>query len=903
MDEVLTDLILAGYVPLRAQGIALPCYASGPQSNAWYCAVCSIDGDHSGTVIAFEPFEASDIVRLPEASRRTVSVGEPWHDVLLWNGEAYVGTPGIIVEQLGDKVAQLAADSPLTLLDLAMASDTLDRAALAQAAHAHLSAHWGAADADRWQADGFVRQRLLIEARRLLAHAAAEDKAAIIRELDIVRKGTTMHVVVPARLRDLLGLEGVAAAFEQRVAVFAVEIGTTLEPPISLAVTANDTSEDKDTVEGRGSEHIDPAKHVATSGRVLIVTFGPRARQLMRYLGTPDWKPDWNDEQEYPQLTEGAIDIVDEHLALDRSEQYSVIIWVTDEGSVGYLNQSFPSELMRRVNSGGLLCILAPTLPAQAPPALLADRSLPSDLPFTTILDTSIVRSPFWSGNPKRSIDRRVADLISATAQLVAEGTPLHAWLTADRPRYEPLLLSISTGRRSDRGDETLASEVSSAGLSNDGSRARDEERFSWIEMPRGKERTRMLQGEAVVRRRDPDFRSFAEAVFLHRRHPSHFAPDHRFIGEVPASISDCLRFPHLTGAFRGENERNETICVVSAEAPNLETLRAASMTGWTVARYSDDEALTYLGDNRRRRRRRLSLPSDIALPPLNRLGRNRGLAVRGVDPRDVIRIRRQLFDDWLQRYAQSRLAQTVRWYRAAINRYQEPPEVSEYAAIPVAEFLRAEEDGDPAAKYLRDHDAVETPSAGALAKRTADLRASWANPVGGAWRLMFEDGKLPVKFGLLDDSEVAAQKFFTIDGDGSVPLLFASRPFNIWARATLTRSPSWSSRFSITRVFETFPIPDDFLVIGDGEGGRASLRANPKSEQLARLLEDLDPASLVSSSDFSRWERSREDSSEFNDDRSEREAALLELIGLGPDALDLDILERMVEMNRTAGT
>lgn len=901
MDEVITDLILAGYVPLRSQGIALPCYASGPQSNAWYCAVCSIDGDHSGTVTSFEPFEAGDIIRLPATSQRAVSVGESWHDVLLWNGEAYVGTPEIIVEQLGDKSAQLAADSPLTLLDLAMASDTLDRAALAQNAHAHLSARWGTDNADRWQADGFVRQRLLIEARRLLAHAAAEDKAAIIRELDIVRKGTTMHVVVPPRLHDLLGQEGLVAVFEQKIAAFAVDTGTALELPISLEAPADHTSADKNGVEGHDNEHIDSPKHLATNGRVLIVTLGPRARQLMRYLSTPDWKPDWNHEQKYPQLTGGAIDIVDEHLTLDQSEHYSVIIWVTDEGSAAFMNQNFQSELMHRVNSGDLLCILAPTLPAQAPPALLADRSLPSDLPFTTILDTSIVRSPFWSGNPKRSIDRRVADLISATAQLVVQGTPLHAGLTADRPRQEPLLLSISTGQRSDRREETLASEVSSAGLSNEGSRERDEKRFSWIEIPGGKERKRVLQGEAVVRRHDPDFRPFAEAVSFHRRYPSNFSRDLRFTGKLPASISDCLRFPHLTCALRAEGERNETICVVSAEAPNLKALRAASKTGWTIARYSDYKALTSLSSNHHRRQ--LSLPSDIALPPLNRLGRNRGLAVRGIDPRDVIRIRRDLFDDWLKRYARSKLAHTVRWYRSAINTYQKPPEVSEYAAIPVAEFLHAEEDGDPAAKYLRDQHAIETPSVGALAKRTADLRASWANPTGGAWRLMFEDGKLPVKFGRLDDGEVAAQNFFTIDGDGSLPLLFTSRLFNIWARATLTRSPSWSSRFSITRTFETFPIPDDFLVISDGESGRTSLRANPESEPLARLLKDLDPTSLLSSGDFSRWERSGEDHRVFNDHNTEREAVLLELIGLRPDALDLDILERLVEMNRTAGT
>lgn len=898
-DELITDLVLAGYVPLRSQGIALPCYASGPLSNAWYCAVCSIDGDHAGTVSAFDPFDASDIVRLPEASQRAVSVGEPWHDVLLWNGEVYVGTPDIIIDQLGGTVAQLATDAPLTLLDLAMATNSLDRAALAKTAHAHLSAQWGTEDADRWQSDGFVRQQLLIEARRLLAHSSTLDKAGIIRELDIVRDGSTMRVVVPDRLRRLLSLEGVANTFERSVAAFASETGTEVAP---LSIFAEVDGEIGDGVLAAGdlaSRNDNNSSELAANGSVLIVTFGPRARQLARYLGTPDWMPDWNEGRKFPELPTSAIDVVEDLVSLDRADQYSIIIWVTDEEAAGHLARELPRELTHRVESGELLCIIAPVLPAQAPPALLADRSLPGDLPFTTILDTSIVRSPFWSGNPKRSIDRRVADLISATAQLVAEGTPLHSWLTTDRPRYEPLLLSISTGRRSDRGEESLASEVSSAGLSDSSSQIADEERFSWLEIPGGKGRTKMLQGEAVVRRHRPEFRPFAEALFAESRYPRRLDPEFRVFGDVPTSIADCLRYPHLTAAFKSADEREEKLCVISAEAPSLEALRSASSAGWSLKRYSDHEAFTQSGRTNRKHGRRSPLPSDISLPQLNRLGRNRGLAVRGVDPRDVIRIRRELHAEWLRRFSESPLTLTVRWYRATVNRYQEPPETSDYTAIPVAEFLRAEKDGDPAAKFLRDHDDVETPSAGALAKRTADLRASWACPAAGAWRLMFEDGRLPVRFGLVDDREVAAQKFFTVDGDGSVPLLFTSRLFSIWARATLTRSPSWSSRFSITRTFETFPIPDDFLVISDGEGGRASLRANPKSDRLAPLLEDFEP---VPSGMFSRWERSREDSSEYHDERFEKEAMLLGLIGLGPDALDLDILERMVDMNRSAG-
>jgi hypothetical protein len=166
----------------------------------------------------------------------------------------------------------------------------------------------------------------------------------------------------------------------------------------------------------------------------------------------------------------------------------------------------------------------------------------------------------------------------------------------------------------------------------------------------------------------------------------------------------------------------------------------------------------------------------------------------------------------------------------------------------------------------------------------------------------MIEDGRLPVRFGPVDSEEVAAPKFLTIDGDESVPLLSSSRLFEVWATATLTRSPSWSSRFSITRTFETFPIPDEFLVVGDGEDRRASLRVNPRSRELIALVKDLDIQELISDQDhpaLCRGRASRGHDPEF----SELDAVVLARIGLSPDAADLDILERMVEMNRSAGT
>lgn len=905
--EDMSELLLGGYLPLRAQGLALPCYASGPLSNAWYCAICSVDGDHAGTVIGFEPFEADDIVRLPPAAARTVSIGDPWHDVLLWKGEQHVGTPAIIVAQLGEGVAELAAEAPLTLLDLAMASEELDRGALAATAFAYVQAQWGEAEAVRWQSDGFTRQQLMLEGRRLLKAAGVVD-TGIIRGIEVDRNGDRLEAHIPAALHQLFKDHDIFAPFRERAEALARETRIPLAPITNWRHEQQAREEliAREELKVRADRSVSRSD-TASAANVLVLASGSRARLLLRYVKLPNWKPRWHDEQSPRHRRRSAeqlgtehprVDVIDDRDGLPNLDQYDVVIWLVDDEA--FLNDhgrvtgaQLQAALSQRTAP---LCIIAPMLPAQRPAAILADRSLASDVPLLdTILDTAVVRSPFWSGNPRRSIDRRVADLVSATAQLAAPGSPLHGWLTEDRQRPEPLLLSIALGVRLGRERSALSSEVSSAGLILETNRYHDSEEFTWSERPSGGERTKVLEGMAMVRRHDPAFQTFAEAMARHQ------APKVFELGEVPSSISDNLHFPHLAAAFRAGQNRSDAICVVTAEAPSLKALRTAAKIGWSVIRFSDEETLRFLTSGRGRKQP--LLPADVAMPDLNRLGRNRGLAIRGVDPRDVIRIPAHVLERWQDRHGGSDLAASSRWYRSSINRYDEAPETARAAAIPAELFVEAERLEDEAARFLREHDEVAIVAAGAPAKRVADLHASWWEPAEGTSRFMFEDGKLPVRFRPLDRQEVAAQKFFTIDGDASVPLLFSSRLFHVWARATLTRSPSWLSRFSITRTFETFPLPDQFMVLSDGEGGRASLRASPRSNALSHLLEDFDPDMLRSGRGLSAEGWSAYGAYDRSDFLEEVEARLLNMIGLPPDATDLDILERLVEMNRSAGS
>jgi len=893
-EEGVTDLLLAGYVSLRTQGLALPCYASGHRSNAWYCARCSIDGDHAGIITAFDPFQSDEIVLLPTEAARSVAVGDAWHDVLLWKGEQYVGTPSIIIAQLGKAVAQLASEAPLTLLDLAMASDELDRLALTKTAFAHVQRNWGEEEASHWRSDTFARRQLIIEVRRLLSAANAPDPDALARGLEINLIGAELEIEISPLLRRHLKYHRLMDLFAERAQTFALETGV---PLLAIAEDAPAVGPSKiPAVPSQGtSPEVSPLIQDGARG-VLVVASGSRARMLQHNLRRPEWIPDWDVDstavtRSAPLSWDGgapaAVDIMDPQSTLPDMRSYSTVIWVVDDDSfVGEGSHFAHAQLM---GAFGLeqkpLCIVAPLLPTQFPAKLLADPSLLDNFPlFDTILDTSFVRSPFWSGNTRRSIDRRVADLISNTAQLLSGRSPLRTWMMEDQPSYQRRLLTIATGIPG--GEADLVSEISSTRMPQTRGHGRPK-RFTWREVPSSGGYGQMLLGAALVRQHNPEFGDFAAAVVKHKVSSSGY---HQLrIGATPASITEALRYPTLCAAVNAMSSSHDELCVVTAEAPGLPALRAAERVGWSVMRYSDTEALAHFWSTGRRTTRQL--PADIVLPALNRLGRNRGLAVRGVDPRDIIRVPAEVVEEW-QISGSSDVLRDFRWYRSSIGN-QETLRLTDVAAIPALRLLDADFDQDVALDLLRRYQRVGPLPADFRSKRASDLRASWSSPAEGTSRYMLEDGALPARFGSINSDEIAAQKFFTIDGDASVPVLLSSRLFQVWARATVTRSPSWASRFSITRTFETFPLPDLFVIVGDGANDRTSLRANPASE-MSSLLRGLGQGEIG-------W-REMENGRDASDLLKRSEELLWRSIGLTEDASDLDLLERMVEMNRHFG-
>ena len=180
--------------------------------------------------------------------------------------------------------------------------------------------------------------------------------------------------------------------------------------------------------------------------------------------------------------------------------------------------------------------------------------------------------------------------------------------------------------------------------------------------------------------------------------------------------------------------------------------------------------------------------------------------------------------------------------------------------------------------------------------KRPADLRAAWTPPAEGDRRYVLEDGRVPIEMAQLPALSVPAQRMFLIDGDVSVPLLLLSRPFGLWARAMTSRSTSWLSRFSVSRTFETLPVPSCFVLSATARE-RPTLRLARRGSALEAWTSVLD----ASSTQDGRWRRfggSGTGEEEISRVWGEVDAFLLDSMGLLPAASDVDVLERMLQGN-----
>src|SRR5690606_33484207 len=92
--------------------------------------------------------------------------------------------------------------------------------------------------------------------------------------------------------------------------------------------------------------------------------------------------------------------------------------------------------------------LIAPAPPSDGPSMLLSRDGDGSRLlrECNAIIDTTLARSPFWKGHPRRSVDRRMAVIVATVSVVAALDSRLRETLKAVRGSKRPRTLSFLGG-------------------------------------------------------------------------------------------------------------------------------------------------------------------------------------------------------------------------------------------------------------------------------------------------------------------------------------------------------------------------------------------------------------------------------------------------------------------------
>lgn len=861
VDDAPQELFLAGYAPLTDRGFALPCFAMAPRPNTWFAATCSIDGDHRGRISGFEAFPAENVQELPQDRFRLCRTGDPWCDVFVWNGAAYIGTPEQLWAQLQREQDDLLQRAPISLVDLALDVTGVPHSAFARSAQEYLSARYDRDVAGQWQSETFLAAATVRLRRRLRPGAAGPGALSLL-----AGTGGRLDLRVPTSLLDqITDSAAFSADLEQLAEQLDVRLGLIIPEAAGAAAPQPDP----------------PKPSAGDHSAILILSDGDRARELAALVQAPEWLPVWGDRpigQQRARLDLRRFDGDDPRLEVTG---FTVAVLIADDmTNLNHLHVPL-SIVLNDLAARGVPVLLAPALPRLRPSTRLTDGVAASGaaFPIAGLIDTSIARSPFWKGDQRRAVDRTVADIIVGAASLVALDGPVRDIVMA---RKSPPLITFAFSQLYPADRNNPRSEASCE-------TGREERvRFSVTALKRNGLGGR-LSGTVDLREPGADFGSFAAEV-VHD-----ICPDENgyVVQALPADTPPIAVRPEGWAAFSVQGPEGVTRRLgVMAAAPTLDNLAEAERADWPIVRYTDRRTLEH----------RLfdvdsevtDLPAEIELPRLRRLPQNRRLAARGLDPRDVVLIPAPAYEAWKEdtENAASPLAAMVRQYRRGIEPWdRESPEKRQYA-VPAHALQRALSESDPAAgRLLQAFEVGRRLSDVAPEKRGGDLRALWS-PLTRPWqRYIVADGDLPIKMARLIGPQAPGQAMFMIDGDKAVPALLTSRVFRVWAHATTSRSRGWMSRFSVSSTFEAFPLPRAFA-LQQQEDGPPRLTCDPKSplgRQIAKMESDFSeqaPDEVLAPPDS--WQPQMKALDQL----------FLKAYDLGADANDLQVLQRLVTVN-----
>ncbi len=892
-------LHLSGFVRLIDHGFALPAYQIKPGANAWYYAVPEVSGDHASLIKGFELLEDEAVEQFE--SGILAGPGEAWRDVFLWRGCVHAGRPAEIYAALEEFWSDLLKFAPLSFFDLALPSEAAETGKIAEVARNFLVQKLGGDRGEAKYISLVLRPNILIELRKAISTNPLADTQLASHDFSIEPLGHKRYGVglVPA-VSGWLD-EAVANRLRTAVGRFAERLGVTLYVGGLKGEAAAGRVEPERPIEQRAIRRTRrPVRSEAPN--ILIIAADTRSQAICRHLELPSsitFDSDSIREGDYrierrsdltvlPTSRDGVILIVADVAAMDTQKVLSVFdafVWLAGNDALTEDRTSPIHELVRGRDSQKPF-LIAPAPPADGPSFLIERRKVVEAVlgQANAIIDTTLARSPFWKGRARRSVDRRMADMVVTVSLLAAAARDVRQDLTTRRGSKQPYSVSLSIGDR--QFGHGVGSELNATGLRGPESGRRSISRHGFEMADKG---SQVVQNAAAeISPLWTDFEHFGEAAFLEAVGRKDPWLNRSLITDVPDSVRISLDAPDLSVALKDRDGR--TSMVITAEAPRLATIREGYKFDLAVIRYTDTATMRTAALHEKVH----GLPNEMRLGKLSRLAQNQGLVTRGLDARDVVRVQEI---DWvkIQAHGSSSLQSQARMYRPSAGELDESREI----AIPVAAVWDGIRSRDATALELvrRFPDLRERGKRSG--KRPSDLEAAWTIPPSDVQRWVIEDGRVPVQLGQLQPREVPAQRLFFIDGDEAVPCFVFSRLFGVWAKSLLPASTSWASRFQVSRTFDAFPFPLCFRIARPPEG-----QPQLRFAKGTRRLEELGHRLRYELMDDGRRRASRGTEDERLGQQieliEELDGILLREMKIPLHANDLEILEALVQHNRS---
>ena len=241
--EPVERLDLVGYEKLTDHGFALPVFGQSQGANVFYAAHSSSPGQANAQIAAFDHYEPDQLTILPPEKIRQAGVGEPWLDVFLWEGSAYVGTALQIWDALREVRAAVEEHAPMSLLALAEGiGDQAGADELARKAFSWMTKRYGKQKALDWRRETYFRGVMLKTLRRELGVAASrtEKRRALQEEIVVQEDDNKLTVSIGSRFsfvdRSHIDLFTKSAASVGLSAEFIIQEVAVAPPVVSVGI-------------------------------------------------------------------------------------------------------------------------------------------------------------------------------------------------------------------------------------------------------------------------------------------------------------------------------------------------------------------------------------------------------------------------------------------------------------------------------------------------------------------------------------------------------------------------------------------------------------------------------------------------------------------------------------------